>query len=640
MNKIELLPGKRYYYQRNAVRFLRVLDLHQVIVEYEATGALVTIPISQLAPILPEETPVALPQDDLLCISDSAWEKAQQKLAILQPILADRGNKKLPKQVASAHGLNVSTIYRWLRAYEETHSVQSLVEALNTGGRGQVRLDPAVDAIVQHAIQSEYLTTQKKTVTKVILEIKQQCRRAGLTAPGETTVRRRVQQLSEEEKVRLRWSKKMAKERFEPLKRTFPGADYPLAVVQMDHTEVDIILVDEGYRQPLGRPYITMATDVFSRMVLGFYLSFDPPGAISAGLCVAQAILPKETHLSRIGVQGEWPCWGLPTVLHLDNAKEFRGKMLERACEKYGIRLEFRPVKEPHWGGHVERLMRTFMEETHTLPGTTFSNVRDRKEYDSEKKAVLTLPEFEQWLTTFIVNVYHRRVHQSLNTSPYERYREGILGAPGQIGIGLPDRLYDELQIRLDFMPGEERTVQEYGVLIDHVYYFADVLKPYVNSLAPGFGKSRAKRKFLFKRDPRDISYIYFLDPETKQYHRIPYRNTAHPAISVWEFRQALALVKLKGKENVNEDDIFAAYDEMKKVALAAVERTRRLNKSSNRLVKGVPADALAALLPAPATRKIQISSDAPVVIPANQMQKERPIIAPFDDLHDDALIS
>lgn len=640
MNKIELLPGKRYYYQRNAVRFLRVLDLHQVIVEYEATGALVTIPISQLAPILPEETPVALPQDDLLCISDSAWEKARQKLAILQPILADRGNKKLPKQVASAHGLHVSTIYRWLRAYEKTHSVQSLVEALNTGGRGQVRLDPAVDAVVQQAIQSDYLTTQKKTVTKVILEIKQQCRRAGLTAPGETTVRRRVQQLSEEEKVRLRWSKKMAKEQFEPLKRTFPGADYPLAVVQMDHTEVDIILVDEGYRQPLGRPYITMATDVFSRMVLGFYLSFDPPGAISAGLCVAQAILPKETHLSRIGVQGEWPCWGLPTVLHLDNAKEFRGKMLERACEKYGIRLEFRPVKEPHWGGHVERLMRTFMEETHTLPGTTFSNVRDRKEYDSEKKAVLTLPEFEQWLTTFIVNVYHRRVHQSLNTSPYERYREGILGAPGQIGIGLPDRLYDELQIRLDFMPGEERTVQEYGVLIDHVYYFADVLKPYVNSLAPGFGKSRAKRKFLFKRDPRDISYIYFLDPEAKQYHRIPYRNTAHPAISVWEFRQALALVKLKGKENVNEDDIFAAYDEMKKVELAAVERTRRLNKSSNRLVKGVPADALAALLPAPATRKIQISSDAPVVIPANQMQKERPIIAPFDDIHDDALIS
>ncbi len=640
MNKIEYLPGKRYHYQRNPVRLLRIMDLDRVMGEYEATGARVSIPISQLEPIPSDETPVALPHDDLLCISDLAWEKAQQKFAIIQPILADRANKKLIKQVASSCEVSVPTIYRWLRAYRQTHSVQSLVEVPNTGGKGQVRLDPNVDAIIHEAIQSEYLTTQKKKVTKVLLEIQQQCRRAGLTAPGENTVRRRVQQLSEEEKVRLRWSKKMSKEQFEPMKNKFPGADYPLAVVQMDHTEVDIILVDEVYRQPVGRPSITMATDVFSRMVLGFYLSFDPPGSVSAGLCVAQSILPKETCLSNIGVQGDWPCWGLPTVLHLDNAKEFRGKMLERACEKYGIRLEFRPVKTPHWGGHVERLMRTFMEETHTLPGTTFSNTQDRKEYDSEKKAVLTLPEFEQWLTTFIINVYHKRIHKSLNTSPFERYREGIFGAPGQIGIGLPDRLYDELQIRLDFMPGYERTVQEYGVVIDHVYYYADVLRPYINSLEPGYGKNRAKRQFIFKRDPRDISYIYFLDPETKQYHRISYRNTGHPAISVWEFRQALAQVKLKGIEKVDDDSIFAAYDEMKKVALGAVERTRRMNKSNNRLVKGVPTDALAILLPAPTSRKIKVSPVASEVDSSNRIQVEFSKIVPFDDIQDDALIS
>jgi putative transposase len=499
-----------------------------------------------------------------------------------------------------------------------------------------MRLDTARNAIIHQAIQSEYLTTQKKPVSKVILEIQQQCWRAGLPPPGHNTVRRRVQQLSEEEKVRLRWSKKMAKSQFEPMKKNFPGADYPLAVVQMDHTQVDIILVDEVYRQPLGRPYITMATDVFSRMVLGFYLSFDPPGAISAGLCVAQAILPKETLL--IGMQGDWPCWGLPTVLHLDNAKEFRGKMLERACEKYGIRLEFRPVKTPHWGGNVERLMRTFMEETHTLPGTTFSNVQDRKEYDSEKNAVLTLPEFEQWLTTFIVNVYHKRIHKALNVSPFERYKDGIFGAPGQIGIGLPDRLYDELQIRLDFMPGHERTVQEYGVVIDHVFYYADVLKHYINSLEPGFGKNRSKRQFIFKRDPRDISCIYFLDPNTNQYHRIPYRNTEYPAISVWEFRQALARVKLKGMAKVDQGSIFAAYDEMKKVALDAIERTRRVNRSSNRLVKGVPLDTLAVLLPAPTSRKTKVSAVAPETLPADRIQKERPLIVPFDEIEDDAL--
>jgi hypothetical protein len=32
-------------------------------------------------------------------------------------------------------------------------------------------------------------------------------------------------------------------------------------------------------------------------------------------------------------------------------------------------------------------------------------------------------------------------------------------------------------------MPSEERMVQEDGVLIDHINYYADVLKPYSNSL-------------------------------------------------------------------------------------------------------------------------------------------------------------
>jgi putative transposase len=35
----------------------------------------------------------------------------------------------------------------------------------------------------------------------------------------------------------------------------------------------------------------------------------------------------------------------------LDNAKEFHGEMLRRACEQYGIALEYRPVAQPHLGG-------------------------------------------------------------------------------------------------------------------------------------------------------------------------------------------------------------------------------------------------------------------------------------------------
>ena len=62
----------------------------------------------------------------------------------------------------------------------------------------------------------------------------------------------------------------------------------------MDHTKLDIILVDDIHRRPIGRPWITLAMDVFSRVVAGSYVSFDPPGALSTGLCLAHGILPKD----------------------------------------------------------------------------------------------------------------------------------------------------------------------------------------------------------------------------------------------------------------------------------------------------------------------------------------------------------
>jgi len=55
--------------------------------------------------------------------------------------------------------------------------------------------------------------------------------------------------------------------------------------------------------------------------------------------------------------------------LHLDNAKEFRSEALRRGCEQYGIAIDYRPVRTPHYGGHIERLIGTMMEKVHLLGG-------------------------------------------------------------------------------------------------------------------------------------------------------------------------------------------------------------------------------------------------------------------------------
>ncbi|MFA6059111.1 MAG: hypothetical protein WC756_12985 [Taibaiella sp.] len=45
-------------------------------------------------------------------------------------------------------------------------------------------------------------------------------------------------------RLQRRFDASIAKNKFKPLEGSFPGADYPLAVVQIDHTPVDIIVVD------------------------------------------------------------------------------------------------------------------------------------------------------------------------------------------------------------------------------------------------------------------------------------------------------------------------------------------------------------------------------------------------------------
>ena len=626
----EMQVGNRYLYRQHPVRFRRVLDLNLVLGEYEATGELVRIPVAKLRPV-EEQQEQPLPQDDILSIPEKAWAKAQHRFFLLQPILAARGDMAVVTEVCRANRLGKSTIYRWLKLYDETGSVRSLVDLPRSGGKDKPRLDEARTAIINEVIAAHYLTRQKRTASEVVLEVRRQCRQANLPLPAQSTIRRRIHQLDEEETTRRRLGNKVARDRFKPQRGEFPDADYPFQVVELDHTVVDIILVDEVYRQPIGRPYLTMAIDVYSRMVVGIYLSYDPPGAIGTGLCMAHMLLPKEGWLTKVGVEEDWPCWGVPVVLHLDNAREFRGEMMQRACEKYGIRLEYRPVATPEYGGHIERLMGTCMRKVHTLPGSTFSNPRQRGEYDAEKMAALTLREFEQWLTIYITEVYHKRVHGTTHQIPYERFRDGILGTPDQPGTGLPERLYNETQVRLDFMPAIQRSVQQYGVQIDHIHYYADVLRPYINRLELGGGRHRPKQQLTFKRDPRDIGVLYLLEPETKQYHRVPYRNTSRPSISVWEYRAAVRQLKQQGLKNLNEDDIFAAIERMRAVELAAIEQTQRMTRSGRRMLHGVPVTELVASMqaerPPEAIPAVAPDEQPPAVVPLFSVS-----IQPFDD--------
>jgi len=613
---LSLKPGAEVLYKERRCRITHILDLSLVLVADSETNHVEQAKISDLKPVPPAL--LSRRQADIQKIPDAAWQAAERRYEIIRPLLEMRARTfKDVEARAKEFGIHAMTIYKWIRTYEAQGRVTALQVNVRSD-KGTSKLSKEVEVIIAATVESEYLTRNPKSISRICGEIRQKCQNANLPPPHCNTVRKRIDQLSEEVRISKRKGRKAATQQFSPIRGHFPGADYPLSVIQIDHTVVDIVLVDDIHRQPIERPWITLAIDVFSRMVAGFYVSFDPPGALATGLCIAHAILAKDKWLVKHNVASEWPLWGLPKTIHMDNAKEFRGNMLQRACKEYGINLEWRPVARPHFGGHIERLVGTLMKEIHTLDGTTFSNIRERGDYDSEKAATMSLSEFETWLATFIVDVYHQREHSSIGMAPIEKFREGIFGSDDQPGTGLPEKIADEDRVRLDFMPFVERSIQNYGVVIDEIHYYHDVLRRWIGETDAD--NPKAKRKFMFRRDPRDISTIWFYDPEVMEYYPIPYRDTSHPPISLWEMRKMQRQAK-ESKVKVDERAIFEAYERMRAVESEAQSKTKAVRRSEQRRQSGLNVIKRAG--------KKTAQVETPSAVPT------RPDLKPFDELDD-----
>jgi len=506
---------------------------------------------------------------DLAAIPDEQWVIAKRRFEVIRPLL-EQGDFDASAIVKRAGESTVhrSTLYRWLSAYLKTTSLDSLLPRRPGPSRGGHGLTPAVETVIESSIEDRYLTRQRLSPIQVVRDVQLRCRESGLDMPSESTVRRRLTAIPSEVEKRRREGYRAA-QAIAPLRGAFPEVAHSLGVVQIDHTPLDLILVDDIHRRPIGKAWLTLAMDVFSRMVAGFSLAFESPSSLSVGLCLTHAILPKDVWLSKHGIATPWPLHGLMDSVHCDNGREFRGNMLRKACEQYAIELAFRPVKRPWYGGHIERLLGTFVKEIHALAGTTFSNPTQRDTYDSEGRAIFTLSEFEAWLTRFIVEVYHQRVHTALGIPPLRRYE--------QSAAGVAPRCPDAHRLKLDFLPYEERSVQRYGLALDGVHYYSDVLRRWIDSREPE--DSKRKRAFLIRRDPRDVSVVYFFDPELSCYFEIPYRDTSRPALTLWELREARARLREQGVAKMDEDLIFQAYRKLRTLEEEAGKATRKVRR-------------------------------------------------------------
>ncbi len=572
-SQIKILRGEKIQHKGKEYKILKILDIENILACSIDGGVTEVLQIHNITATSTKNENAEI-KNSLDNVSSEDWCAAERKYQIIKPLL-ENCNKRtcLVKRVANDAGVSVQSIYNWLSAYEQTGQVLSLLQQKRCD-KGLGRLSQEAEIIISDILEKEYLHKQRRSVKSVMQIVNRRFLSAKITPPHINTIRRRIRCISPHKLVARRIGRSESR-RLNMSPGTFPGAEEALSVAQMDHSKLDIILVDSVTRQPIGRPWITLIVDIYSRAILGMHVSLDAPGTASAGACIANAVLPKENFLRRYTkVSGTWPCWGKMQKLHMDNAGEFRGKMIRHACLNRNIGLEWRPVKRPEYGGHIERLMGTVMKEIHELPGTTFSAPQEKYGVNPEKTAALTLKEIEEWLTVFIVDVYHRRCHGQTKRSPIAMLEESLLSKDS-----LPERETDERRVRIDFLPIVNRKVQRQGIVIDGIYYYHQCLEKHFSS---------TKNELLtLRRDPHDLSHIFLYDNDIGEYISIGYANITRPPINIWELRQAQKVLKEKDIVRANEDEIFNAYGTMRAIQDASKKDTKKARRERERKATG-----------------------------------------------------
>lgn len=499
MNKISLNTGSKVYCENIEYEVSKHISIKEILAkEIEFPYEFKVLKISDLKSFKSENSK----EVDISLYDKKEWEEANRKYEIIKPLLTGKRNKKSDvEKISQEHNISVATVYRWIQDYKKTGTVSSLVpEFKKRGGPKKNRLDKEDETIIRSVLDEYYLNTQKYSIPYIYRIIQEKFHNANLKPPHLNTIRKRIDNLSLKDVTRRREGNKVHDTRGMPDKN--PRGNFPLELVQIDHTPLDLDLVDEENRESIGRAYLTLGIDVFSRMIMGFYISYEPVSFFNTGQCILNMIMPKDDFLKQLNVEGEWPIYGIPREISTDNAKEFRSIDLTRFCEQYSIEIDWRPVGRSYYGANVERVFKTLSNEVHNLSGTTFSNIVKKGTYNSQKNAAMTINEFEQWFTELIVNVYHKKEHSEIGMTPEEKYLEGIFGLGEYPGTGLPPIVENTKSLRYSLLPSLERTVQKNGITIDHVTYFSEVLRKWI---VPQAASKKLKADCSFAKEIPEI---------------------------------------------------------------------------------------------------------------------------------------
>jgi len=424
--------------------------------------------------------------------------------ALIQSAAKDINDPKPPSS---------GTVHTWWRKYRVTKSVTRLIPK-NIAGFQQAR--DYRYPIFEDVLSQVYLTIQKRKKIEVVRAVNDRIKQINLGKTAQeqipdvhqATIYRWLRDLQQDIVDTARLGAEIARVKY----RTSMNGLKVSAIlerIEIDHTLLDVIVIDEVTKVPLKRAWLTLAIDKHSRMVVGFYISFNPPSSYAVLQCLKQMILPKDEWLSRFpDIQGKWPAFGIPSLIAVDNGMDLHSNALQNSCLELGIQILYCPIASGDAKGSVERYFKTMNHGLiHRLPGTVFSNINERGDYPSENLACIDMKTLVHLVTKWIVDIYSVTFHRGIGTTPLLKWMESAEKSLVELPV------YPQ---QLDVITGipAQRTVFHYGIELDSLHYNSKTLQEIRR-------REGENLQVQLKYYEDNVGHIHVYDPHAKEYIKV-----------------------------------------------------------------------------------------------------------------------
>jgi putative transposase len=464
------------------------------------------------------------------------------------------------------------TVARWMTLYQTFKDIRCLVPGYAARGARSKTGSEEEEALFETALELWLRRERpsKQWAFDQLVTLYQERQKVDPRAllwkiPSRATVYRRLAAQPSYKVMRGREGKRAADLEYHDVKPE-NHARYRLHFVEIDHTRADVFLVDEQKR-PLGRPWITVAIDRLTRMIVGVYIGFEPPSAYSVSQCLRSAMEPKDEINEMLKDYGlEWKAYGVPVNLVVDNAREFIGPSFRDAAAVLNITIVQSPVKQPQFKGKIERWFGTLSRNgLGWIPGKTFSDVVAKGDYDPAKHAILTLSEFRQIFYAWMLVKYCHKRHSVTLRAPAEYWDAEV--AARHIKVA---RRQD-----LDTLLGLLRsaTAGRQGIRFRSIFYQSPELQEMRRTYMSG------SEVVKFKVNPGDLGHIDVIHPRDGRQIRVPAAvpNYAR-GLSLYQHNLIRAMARKAGIDYENQKHLVEARQLFEARCRELLARRKRKN--------------------------------------------------------------